>query len=97
MATVYILYSKFADKFYIGYTTIQVEDRLERHLKKYYQNKFTSTYSDWELFCEIECETNEQARKIEAHIKKMKSKVYINNLIKYPEIIEKLLKKIKDS
>jgi len=71
MATVYILYSKFADKFYIGFTTIQVEDRLERHLKKYYQNKFTSTYSDWELFCEIECETNEQARKIEAHIRKM--------------------------
>jgi putative endonuclease len=97
MATVYILHSKSADKFYIGFTSIQIEERFERHLNGYYQNKFTATYSDWILFCEIKCESNEQARKIEAHIKKMKSKVYINNLIKYPEIIEKLLQKFKDS
>jgi putative endonuclease len=97
MATVYILHSKFADKFYTGFTTIQVEDRLERHFNGYYKNKFTAAYSDWYLFCEIKCETNEQARKIEVHIKKMKSKIYIKNLIKYPEIIAKLIQKYKES
>ena len=97
MSRVYILFSKTADKFYIGFTTLQVEERIERHFKGYYKNKFTSTYNDWELFCEIECESADQARKIEVHIKKMKSKVYINNLQKYPEIIEKLLQKFKDS
>ena len=97
MASVYILHSPSADKYYIGFTTLLVEERLDRHLKEYYQNKFTAAYADWMLFIEINCETNEQARKIEAHIKKMKSKVYIKNLMKYPDMIEKLLQKYKDS
>ena len=33
------------------------------------------------------------SRKIEAHIKKMKSRKYIENLIRYPEIIQKLIEK----
>jgi putative endonuclease len=37
--------------------------------------------------------TIEQAHKIENHIKKMKSKKYIENLKKYPEISLRLLQK----
>jgi putative endonuclease len=89
----YILYSNQLDKFYIGYTAIGANDRLERHLSEHYgPTRFTHKAKDWILFMEIECQSSEQARKIEAHIKSMKSKTYINNLKKYPEMIDKILK-----
>ena len=53
-------------------------------------NKFTAKADDWELFFSELCVSKEQANGIERHIKKMKSKIYINNLIKYPDIILKL-------
>ncbi|PXY38851.1 excinuclease ABC subunit C, partial [Flavobacterium cheongpyeongense] len=37
-----------------------------------------------------------QALAIEKHIKDMKSKIYIENLLRYPEVINKLLEKYKD-
>ena len=37
----------------------------------------------------------DEARNIEAHIKKMKSKTYIENLKKYSDLREKLLEKYK--
>ena len=42
---------------------------------------------------EISCKDQTQALAIEKHIKLMKSKVYIENLIKYPEMTEKLKNK----
>ena len=47
------------------------------------------------LFFSYENLEYKQARNIESHIKKMKSKVYIENLVKYPEIIERLKEKYK--
>jgi putative endonuclease len=44
----------------------------------------------------LESTSENQARLIEKHIKKMKSKTYIHNLVKYPEIAEKLLLKFRD-
>ena len=35
------------------------------------------------------------ARKIETHIKKMKSRTYCKNLLKYDEIMEKLIEKYR--
>ena len=68
--------------------------RLERHLLEYYgASKFTAQADDWILFFEIECFEYSQALKIEKHIKRMKSKKYIHNLVKYPEISIKLLEK----
>jgi putative endonuclease len=90
MPCVYILYSPSYDKFYIGATTIAAESRLERHLEKFYENKFTGSISDWQLFFEIGCDTMKQALQIEKHIKKMKSKKYLADLKKFPEIEEKL-------
>jgi len=40
----------------------------------------------------IPCKTIEQAVFVETRIKKMKSRKYIENLIKFPEMIEKILK-----
>jgi putative endonuclease len=41
----------------------------------------------------IPCDTIEQAVFIESKIKRMKSRKYIENLKKYPEIVEKMLRK----
>ena len=90
MPCVYILYSPSCNQFYIGVTTIAVETRLERHLIKHYENNFTTKTQDWALFFEIECDTISQALKIEKHIKSMKSKIYIINLKKCPDMSEKL-------
>jgi len=90
----YILFSSSLDRYYIGSTILEPKERLTRHLFSYYGNqKFTASAKDWEIFLEISCSSIEQARKIERHIKSMKSKIYINNLKKYPEMIEKQIAK----
>jgi putative endonuclease len=53
---------------------------------------YTHITSDWELFLLIPCETITQAIYIELRIKNMKSRKYIENLKKYPEIVERILK-----
>ena len=87
----YIIHSQSLRRFYIGSTMLDPLERLERHQFNYYGNrKFTAKATDWDEFIDISCSSIEQARKIEKHIKEMKSKSYILNLKKYPEIIEKL-------
>jgi putative endonuclease len=93
MATVYIIFSEPINKFYVGYTTEIVELRIERHNNKYYYNKYTSIGIPWSLFLEIQCESIEHALKVEKRIKSMKSKVYIQNLKQYPEMVIKLKEK----
>jgi putative endonuclease len=89
MATVYILFSKKLNRFYTG-SCNDLQDRLLKHQTKIYSESYTTNSDDWELYHTINGLTYEQARSIELHIKKMKSKVYIENLLKYPEIIERL-------
>lgn len=88
MASVYILYSKKADSFYIG-SCNDLKERLEQHRKKVF-NGFTSNEDDWQLFYSIDDLGYKQSRDIESHIKKMKSRKYIQNLVQYPEMAEKL-------
>ncbi|MCC1485227.1 GIY-YIG nuclease family protein [Winogradskyella immobilis] len=92
MYCVYIIYSKTIDSFYIG-ETIDIESRIKQHNESFYETGYTKQTKDWILYYKIECNSRTQARKIETHIKKMKSKRYIQNLKKYPEIIEKLKNK----
>ncbi len=89
MASVYILYSKKLDKFYIG-SCKDLATRIDQHISKKFTTGFTSKVNDWELFLSKNDLDYEQARLIENHIKKMKSKTYILNLKKYPEILEKI-------
>ena len=97
MASVYILYSVSRDQYYIGFTTEVVSIRIERHNTGYYDDKFTQAGKPWVLFLEIACSNERQARAIEKHIKAMKSKKYIQNLITYPEMISKLLDRFAGS
>ena len=95
MHYVYILYSLQYDKFYIGQTH-DIEARLAKHNSSFYKNKYTSFTDDWEYFWFESCSSKEISLLIEKHIKKMKSRKYIQNLKKYPEIFEKLLNKYSD-
>ena len=94
MAHCYILYSPKLEKYYTGSTELMPKARLELHLSKYYgKTKFTANAEDWQIFLTISCSSINQAKNIEAHIKRMKSNVYIVNLKKYPELIDKLIYK----
>jgi putative endonuclease len=92
MICVYIIYSEKLDRFYTGFTT-NFDVRLDFHLNSKEKRKFTYNADDWVLYLKIECESKNQALEIEKHIKSMKSKVYIKNLLLYPEIISKLKEK----
>ncbi len=87
---VYILYSPKIDRYYIGNTDLLPAERLNQHNDKLYPNSFTASGIPWQLFLSFPCASRLQARRIESHIKKMKSRVYIQNLKRYPEIIDKL-------
>ena len=89
MATVYILFSDSIDQFYIG-SCKDLKLRLEQHKQNYFTIGFTKRATDWKVYFSIEGLEYQQARKIERHIKNMKSKTYIKNLKKYPEISIKL-------
>ena len=94
MATVYILLSEKLDKFYVG-SCLEFDSRLEKHVQKFYPRSYTSRVDDWQVYLLIPDLTYEQARAIELHIKRMKSRTYITNLVKYPQIVERLREKYK--
>jgi len=85
---VYILYSAKLNRFYTGYTA-DIDRRLVYH-KDAVADNFTYRANDWVLEFTIHCVSKSQALAIERHIKKMKSKGYIQNIMKYPEIVLKL-------
>ena len=88
---VYIIHSPSIDRYYIGSTTEELAKRLMAHNSgKYGSKSFTSRAKDWELYYSIDCVSKSQALKIEQHIKRMKSRKYIENLKTYDEIGTKL-------
>ena len=94
MAQVYILYSEKTDNFYCG-SCVDFEKRLLQHINHEFKNSFTKRATDWKEFLLVDQLTYEEARQIESHIKRMKSKIYIQNLKKYPEMLEKLIAKYR--
>ncbi|MFB6320239.1 GIY-YIG nuclease family protein [Saccharicrinis sp. FJH54] len=82
---VYILYSEESDSFYIGQTQ-DIPHRIHEHNTHIYKGSETRKAGDWKLYYSIECESRTQAIMIEKHIKRMKSRKYIENLARYPEI-----------
>ena len=91
---VYILHSEKLDRFYTGETS-DFDIRMIFH-NNASSRKYTAKAKDWTLFLKFQCDNKIQAKKIETHIKNMKSKTYIINLKKYPEIILKLKEKYKN-
>jgi putative endonuclease len=88
----YILFSKSLDKFYVGVTHDDVNQRLIKHNKHSYgSHRYTAKINDWEVFFIIETNDYPHAVRIERKIKSMKSKTYIRNLKQSPELRLKLM------
>jgi len=91
---VYILHSEKLDRYYTGSTT-NIDLRLDFHTNAE-RHKFTYKANDWILVFNLECDSKLQMLAIEKHIKAMKSKTYIRNLMQYPEIAAKLKTQYSD-
>ncbi len=76
--TVYIIYSKELDSYYIGQTA-DLTDRLYRHNNS--GSKSTKKAKDWVLVYQEEYASRSEAVKREAQIKKQKSRIYIEQLV----------------
>ena len=90
MVYVYILYSNKLKKYYVG-SCFDLNQRIVEHRNKVFKNSFTTKAEDWELFMSIDNLDYKQARKIEMHIKKMRSKKYYEDMKKYPEMCRNLI------
>ena len=94
----YIIFSQKLNRFYTGISQSDPQVRLEKHnLHLYGEHRFTAEADDWELFLTIPVEDVAHARRLELLIKGMKSSKYIQNLKKYPEIIEKIVRQTSDA
>jgi putative endonuclease len=92
---VYIIYSEKLDAFYIG-QTMDIDQRIREHNQVFFKNSSTSKSDDWKLFFSLKCTSRKQAILIERHIKRMRSRKYYSDLLKFTEISNKLLLKYKN-
>ncbi len=67
---VYILFSAARNRFYIGMTTLPINERIKRHNEAYYSGKFTTGADDWQLMIELPCKSVDMARELEQWIKR---------------------------
>jgi putative endonuclease len=75
----YILYSKSTDKYYVGYTADDLQNRLLKHNSNH--KGFTGKIGDWSLMYQEIFDNKTDALKREAYIKKQKSRKFIEKLI----------------
>ena len=75
----YILFSKTLDKYYIGYTSESLEERLRKHLSNH--SGYTSKAKDWEVVYSEKFEDKSSAYNRELEVKKWKSKIRVEKLI----------------
>ena len=90
----YILYSEKLNRFYTGICQDDVNERINKHNDQSYgKHRFTAKAKDWQPYISIKCESMSHARRVEIHIKRMKSAQYIRNLRKYPHNLDRLRKR----
>ena len=75
----YIIFSEILNKYYIGSTT-NIEERLVKH--NHNHKGFTGNKSDWKIVYFEEYMIKTDALKRELQIKKWKSRIMIEKLIK---------------
>ncbi|MBL7898405.1 MAG: GIY-YIG nuclease family protein [Crocinitomicaceae bacterium] len=79
MYITYILYSKSKNKYYIGSTGDELQERMRRHNTKHHG--FTGGVGDWELVYEECFDSVQESRGREQQIKKWKSRKMIEKLV----------------
>ena len=77
--SVYILFSKTKDNYYVGFTSIEIKERIKKHNTMH--KGFTGGFCDWELKYIESFSAKGDAMQREKHIKKKKSRKYIESLI----------------
>ncbi len=77
--TTYILYSKLADKYYVGFTADVIAERLRKHNSNH--KGFTGKYNDWVIMYLEVFDDKDNAIKREKEIKAWKSRIMIEKLI----------------
>ena len=77
--TVYILYSALLDKYYVGYTSGPIAERIKKHLQKH--RGFTAKAKDWILVYSESYPDKSLAMGREKQIKSWKSRLKIELLI----------------
>ena len=75
----YILYSENLDKYYVGYTSTSLDERLRKHNTNH--KGFTGRTNDWKVAYVESFETKKDAYARERAIKAKKSRSYIEQLI----------------
>jgi putative endonuclease len=75
----YILFSKAANKFYIGHTTERIEDRLRKHISNH--KGFTGKFKDWSIVYTESFDTKQSAYAREIEVKAWKSRARIEKLL----------------
>ena len=78
MCTVYILFSKQLQKYYVGYSSKNAQDRLKEHL--YNHKGFTAKAKDWNIIYKIEMNSKSEALMLETKIKKRGAKRFLNEI-----------------
>ncbi len=87
----YIIFSQKLNHFYTGVCQDEPAEWIKKHNSHAYgKHRFTATADDWTLFLDIPFSSFAHAVRLERFIKSKKSSVYIQNLKKYPEILEKI-------
>jgi putative endonuclease len=76
--TTYILHSKTIDRYYIGYTTLLIEDRIAKHNTNH--KGFTGKTNDWTLAWSSVAATKTQAIQAEKKIKKRGANRFLEDL-----------------
>ena len=79
MCVTYILHSIALDKYYIGHTCDDLEQRLRRHNSNH--KGFTGSANDWMIVYSEKHNSKAEAYARERQIKKWKSRIKIESLI----------------
>ena len=87
MAWLYILYSKEADRYYIGSTIGSVEARLCKHHTNH--GGYTSRFKDWEIVYRELHDTPGEALKREMELKRWKDRKLLDRLVSNGDSPEK--------
>jgi len=90
MHYLYIIYSSSLNKYYVGETP-NIDIRLQQHNNHYFKTNFTRSAGDWTLKLSYKCDNKKQAVFLEKFTKRMKSKVFIEKIIRNQNILSDIL------
>ena len=92
MYSVYVLYSKNYDKYYVGHSN-DTDRRLKEHNDRD-GNRYTTKYIPWKLLFVLDVSKDRgKAIKLEKFIKAQKSKAFILRFISERELQESLIQR----